>query len=109
MKDGVYATSVNVNGIGGFGRLTMQDRCGHGGDGRFQFEVHVRGSGNELSGIVNLLMDPGLASHLCMPHHCSFDVTGSGSESTFNLIGTARPGVIVEIEAVPEGTALDRG
>lgn len=99
MKDGSYTSTLNVDGMSAIGTLDIVGNDGRGSDGRFQFEVHLTGSGHQLAGIINILLDGGAAAQHEIPHHFSMLLVGSGGDDRFNLIGHGPNGVIVEIGA----------
>lgn len=99
MRDGVYVSSLNVDGRSAIGLLTLVGNHGKGSDGIHQFEIQVGGSGHHLTGIINVIGDPELAAARGLPHHYSLSMIGSGNQETFNLIGLGPNGIVVEIDA----------
>ncbi len=98
MRNGVYRSTLNVDGVVAYGWLDMADNNGAGTDGVFRFEVHISGSGNDLGGVVNVLMDGDGAEAKRLPAHFSLAVSGSGAPDAFNLIGAGPNGILVEID-----------
>lgn len=97
--DGVWLSCLNVDGRSAIGWLALCGNNGTGSDGKHQFELHVHGRGHDMTGIINVFIDAELAGAMRLPHHFSLAMIGSGSDRSFNLIGSGPRGILVEIDA----------
>jgi hypothetical protein len=99
MRTGNYDLCFSADGYTSQGSLTLDGQRAKGSDGRFRLEGNLFDGGPHITAVFNVLMQPRLIRNARIPQHYSLQMTGTGGETDFNLIGTGPLGLIVEISA----------
>ena len=107
MKDGNYDVCFTADGYMSHGSLVVAGEHARGSDGQFELEGNLFERTPHITAVFNVLMRPRLLRNALIPAHYSLQMTGTGSDADFNLIGTGPLGVIVEISCSYAGPLTD--
>jgi hypothetical protein len=98
MKDGHYDLCLSTDGYDGRGSLVIEGKHIEGGNDQFEFEGHLSDARQNITAVLNVLMDALVVPNSRLPRQFSLQMTGTATDDDFSLIGTGPLGLIIEID-----------
>jgi hypothetical protein len=97
VKDGTYDLVFSANGHDTRASLQFDGRRARASEGEIHLEGNFVNAERHLTAVFDVLMAPCLLRNARIPERYSVQMSGTGSERDFNLIGIGPLGLIVEI------------
>ena len=97
MKNGQYRMVFSADGHTSDGRLQLDQGFAVGGDGSYRVTGRIAEAGNNLVGVLDVDLAPGMSPNAKIDGSFNVKMHGKADAAGFTLIGAGPLGIIVEL------------